>query len=314
MDQHPVPRRVVSLLASATEIVVALGCGERLVGRSHECDYPPWVRRLPQVTEPAIPVDLSSRGIHEAVRRQKERRALEALSIFRVHTERLLALRPDLLLTQDQCAVCAVSLDDVQEALAGLLDFRPQIVSLHPEDWRSVLEDFRRVGRALGVPERGEALARAMEECLESLRARTADLPRPTVAVLEWLDPVIPASNWIPTLVEAAGGVPLFRERKPWSEDQILSFLREADPDFVVCMPCGFSLERSLQEAHLLRRPPFTALRASREGRLWLVEANQLFTRPGPRLRESATLLAQILHPERFGSPPPDLAVAVADQ
>jgi iron complex transport system substrate-binding protein len=210
-------QRVVSLIASSTEIVCALGCEERLVGRSHECDYPPSVKQLPVCTEPKFGVEGSSREIDERV---KAVVLQDALSVYRAHAGGLKELQPDVIITQSQCEVCAVSLRDVEQAVCEWLDSRPQIVSLEPNALDDVFADIRRVPSALQVPERGEKLVTQMQKRMATIAERTRSAPsRRSVACIEWIDPLMAVGNWMPELVEIAGGVNLFGEvgkHAPW--------------------------------------------------------------------------------------------------
>jgi len=293
--------RIVSLIASATEIICALGFEEHLVGRSHECDYPESVRRLPACTEPKFPVEGWSYEIDERVKAIVQ----EGLSVYRVHGERLRALRPDVIVTQSQCAVCAVSVNEVEEAVREWLDYPVRVVSLEPNALADVWESIRQVAQALGVPERGEELIvilrRRMAEIAETARALS---PKPTVAYIEWIEPLMAGGNWMPELIEMAGGVNLFGEagrHAPWLKwEEVVA----KDPEVIVIAPCGFDIARTRREMPLLtRRREWPQLRAVREGRGIIADGNQFFNRPGPRLAESLEILAEALHPTifRFG-------------
>ena len=290
--------RVVSLIASSTEIVCALGGEEWLVGRSHECDYPPSVRRLPVCTEPLIDPTRPSAEID----RQVKDVLRSALSVYRVDGDLLRALQPDVVITQSQCEVCAVSLKDVEQALAGWLGFRPRLVSLEPNALADVWADIHRVAEALGVPERGVAVVGRLQGRIAAIAERTRDLPtRPSVACVEWIDSLMAAGNWVPELVELAGGINLFGEAGNHSPWMTWEELVARDPEVIAVLPCGFDIERSRQELPVLaERPEWTALRAVQNGRVYLTDGNQYFNRPGPRLVESLEILAELLHPEAF--------------
>ncbi|GGI06949.1 cobalamin-binding protein [Egicoccus halophilus] len=287
--------RVVSLLPSTTEIVHALGCGDRLVGRSHECDHPAGVERLPIVTEPKAPMTGTSAEVDRQVRTILE----QALSVYRVHTDVLVELDPTVVLTQSQCEVCAVSADEVQQAVDVHLDGHAEVVALEPNGLADVYADVRRVAVALGVPERGEQLVADMTARIDAVTRRTADLPRRRVLTLEWIEPLMAAGNWMPELLAAAGGQELFGvagRHSPWLE---FDAVRAADPEVIVILPCGFDLPRTREEAAVLRElPGWSQLRAVREGRVALTDGNRFFNRPGPRLAESTEILAEILHPD----------------
>lgn len=290
--------RIVSLLPSATEIVCAVGLRDALVGRSHECDFPPGVECLPALCEPKVHIHGASAEIDCDVRRL----VADGLSVYRVDAERLRALAPDVIVTQTQCEVCAVSEADVVAATCDWAGSGVCIISLAPARLDDVLADIERVGAALGVPERGTAVVAGLRERLGALGARTRGLPQPDlpprVACIEWLDPLMAAGNWVPELVELAGGRNLFGaagDHSPWLE---WDAVRAADPEAIVAMPCGFDLARTRGEMVSLERlPGWDALRAVRTGRVAVVDGHQYFNRPGPRLVESAEILAEILHP-----------------
>ncbi len=290
--------RVVPLIASATEIVAALGFADALVGRSHECDWPPEVARLPAVTEPAFATDGTSYEIDQRVKAIVS----EALSVYRVDAEALRSLEPDLIVTQTQCEVCAVSLGDVETALAEWTGGRrPTVVSLSPDSLADVFDDVHRVAAALGAPERGERLVASMRARMADVEDRAAGLERRSVACVEWIEPLMAAGNWMPELVRMAGGGNLFGEagvHSPWMEWRDLV---DADPDVLFVSPCGFDLERTRAEMPALRaRPGWSDLRAVRAGRVAIADGVSFFHRPGPRLVESLEILAEIVHPGAF--------------
>lgn len=290
--------RIVSLIASATEIVCALGFEDQLVGRSHECDYPPSVQRLPVCTEPKFGVHGRSREIDNCVKAVLR----EGLSVYRVHTDRLKELRPDVIVTQTQCEVCAVSLKDVEEAVCQWVDSRPAIVSLAPNALADVWADIQRVADALGTPERGRALVDQLQQRIQGIMERARSLPgRPTVACIEWIAPLMSAGNWMPELVSLAGGVHLFGTAGQHSPYLTWEQLVAEDPEVIFVMPCGWEIARARQEMEPLTcKPEWPRLRAVQAGRVYLADGNQYFNRPGPRLVESLEILAEVLHPEAF--------------
>lgn len=287
--------RVVSLLSSATEIVYGLGCEDLLVGRSHECDYPPSVLRLPQCSRPRIDITGSSRDIDERVKSS----ASQGLSLYDVDADRLRDLQPDVILTQTQCEVCAVSLKDVEAAVCGVLQSPARIVSLHPNLLADVWRDIRLIAGELGVPERREELIARLQSRLDRLRLQTRSLAHhPRVACLEWLDPLMAAGNWVPELVEIAGGINTLGkagEHSPWMDwDDLLA----ARPDVIVAIPCGWDIRKAAEElAPLTHHPAWPTLPAVQSGRVYITDGNQYFNRPGPRLVESAEILAEMFHP-----------------
>jgi iron complex transport system substrate-binding protein len=289
--------RVVSLIASATEIVCALGFEGSLVGRSHECDYPPSVKRLPACTAPKFDVEGSSYEIDQRVKAIVQ----EGLSVYRVDGELLRELEPDVIVTQSHCEVCAVSLREVERAVCAWLRRCPRLVSLAPDALADVWAGFEDVAGALGVPGRGEEVVGRLKARMAEVAGKARGLGRPTVACVEWVDPLMAAGNWMPELVEMAGGVNLFGEagkHAPWMSWEEL---RERDPEVIVLLPCGFDIARTKHELPALTgRPGWGGLRAVRAGRVVVADGNQFFNRPGPRLVESLEVLAEVLHPEAF--------------
>jgi iron complex transport system substrate-binding protein len=296
------PPRVVSLIASSTEIACALGFRDQLVGRSHECDFPPGVRELPACSEPKFSADGTSYQIDARVKALLQ----EGLSVYRVSAEKLRELSPDVILTQIQCEVCAVSRKDVEEATCEWLGARPRIVSLNPNRLEDLWEDIRRVAGALDAPARGEALVRELRGRMERLSARFRALgPRPGVACVEWVAPLMGAGNWMPQLVDLAGGRTLLGEVGTHSPYLSLDQLHAVDPEVILVTPCGFDLDRTRAEMPALdAQPGWRSLRAVRSGRVYLADGNQYFNRPGPRLVESLEILGEILFdgltPSRF--------------
>ena len=311
MTAASAPRpRIVSLLPSATEIVCALGLRENLVAVSHECDHPADVAGLPIVTRAKIDVKRTSREIDADIRALLR----EGLGVYDIDTERLEQLAPELIVTQDQCDVCAVSYEDVLAAVRKLTGTSAEIVSLRPNRLADVWDDIRRVGAAAGVSQRAHDLANDLGDRLVALGRRTRDLARVRIACLEWLDPLMAAGNWIPELVELTGGasdLATAGRHSPWLDfEKVAAF----DPEVVCAMPCGFDLERTERElAALLREPRWQELSAVRAGRCFAVDGNAYFNRPGPRLVESAEILAGLLHPHECSDlVPPRAAARVA--
>ncbi|TVP70381.1 MAG: cobalamin-binding protein [Leptolyngbya sp. LCM1.Bin17] len=293
------PLRVISLIPSATEIVHSLGLGEFLVGRSHECDYPPAVQALPVCTEPKFDPVGDSATIHQRVTDL----LTAALSVYRVKTDLLETLQPTHILTQAQCEVCAVSLGDVEAAVAQLTGSQPQVVSLEPTCLKDVWTDIQRVGGALlgaNDQDRVTATLTALQQRLNACVSQAAQQdPKPTVACIEWTDPLMAAGNWVPELVQLAGGKSLFGtvgHHSPWITWEDLT---AADPDVIVIMPCGYDLTVTRQESQaLIDHPAWAGLKAVGHQRVYITDGNQYFNRPGPRLVESLEILAEIFHPQ----------------
>ena len=310
--------RIVSLLPAATEIVAALGLESSLVGRSHECDEPVGVASLPALTAARIDASAPSREIHDQVT-QIGRTLGETAStrttagsaaactigtsaaLYSLDIDTLASLRPDLILTQAACDVCAISAADVEAAVrkAGV---NTQVLALSPATLADLFSDILAVGRATG------RLAQA-REVVDRLRARIASVAsrvstfsdRPLVAVIEWLDPPMAAGNWVPEMVRLAGGEDLFGTAGGHSHWISWDDVADADPDIVILVPCGFTLDRVVAEAGSAAvQPHLMRLRAYREGKIFAVDGHHLFNRPGPRLLDSLEVLAEILHPGRF--------------
>jgi iron complex transport system substrate-binding protein len=291
--------RIVSLIPSATEILAALGLTDAIVGRSHECDYPPQIQNLPICTQARLNTSATSGEIHDKVTNLLQ----SALSIYQIKTDVLEKLQPTHILTQDQCDVCAVSLKEVEEAVATLTPNSPKIISLQPNVLEDVWADIEQVGKAFEVD---------TVKILENLEARVKIVAHktkglsltehlPSVACIEWTDPLMVAANWIPELVTLAGGKPLFSVTGQPSPQLKWEALIESNPDAIVFMPCGFDLNRTQQEAQLLtQRPEWQKLHATQSGRVYITDGNSFFNRPGPRLADSVEILAEILHPEIF--------------
>ena len=292
-------RRIVTLLPSATEIVCALGFEAELIGRSHECDYPPAVVRLPVLTSPKFKVDATSAEVDQRVRQI----LADALSVYRVDAESLRHLNPEVIVTQAQCEVCAVSIRDVEQAAADWLDGPPpRIISLAPYTLGDVIGDIQRVGAELGEPERAMKLAATLSQRMTAVERRAAKADRrPTVACIEWLDPLMGAGNWMPELVRMAGGENLFASKGEHSPILEFDQLVESDPDVILLMPCGFNMERTEAEFETLaHQSQWARLKVVRERQIYVADGNQYFNRPGPRIVESLEILAEILHRQIF--------------
>lgn len=296
--------RIVSLLPSATEIVCALGLEDELVAITHECDYPESVIGKPVVTGSLIESNGSSSEIDRHIRHQVH----QGSSIYRLDTDALQALNPDLILTQELCAVCAVSYPIVEKA-AHRLEASTQLVSLEPESLEDVFGHIALVARLAGRPAAAPAVLTGLELRIRKVRLALQSVAPTRVVCLEWLDPLYSCGHWTPELVELAGGLELLgvagRAARPVAWDAV----READPEALVVMACGFSLPRSLAEvASLALRPGWHQLRAVQAGQVFVTDGNAFFSRPGPRLVTSVELLAGLLHPEVVPPPPSSAA------
>lgn len=287
--------RIVSLLPSATEIACALGATEELVGISHECDFPTEITHLPKLTSSLIDSHATSGDIH----REVALRARQGLSLYEVDFARLGELKPDVILTQDQCQVCAVSLEDVREAVSKATMAETNICSLRPNHLKEVAESFLAVGAAINRFPQAVRLVKSFWEGLRALTPPEGWRP-PRVVCLEWLDPFMVAGHWTPELIRLAGGEPLIVSEpgpfKTVTADEILT----ARPDVVMVMPCGFPLKRVQTEVEKLSSDFWRRLDEVTEGKIFLVDGNQFFNRSGPRLVESAEIVSGILRRDSF--------------
>jgi iron complex transport system substrate-binding protein len=294
--------RVVSLLPSATEIVCAVGARADLVGISHECDFPSGVERLPVLTRTRRALPRASAAIDRAVREL----LVDALTVYELELDALREVRPELIVTQDLCDVCAVALDDVRAALRELAREDVRVLSLKPTRLADVWEDVRRVGRELGRGPAAESVAAELERRCAALALRAgAAARRPRVLSIEWLAPVMIGGTWMPELIEIAGGEALVTKAGQHAPTLTLAELEQLDPEVVLIKPCGFDLARSTEELALLREQlPWSRWSAVARGAVYLADGNAFFNRPGPRLVESAEILAACAHPGLF----PELA------
>jgi len=288
--------RIISLIASATEIVCALGYEDCLVGRSHECDYPHTIKHIPTCSSSKVMTHASSIQIDKQVKEIVH----DGLSVYKVDSDLLDQISPSIIITQTQCEVCAVSLKDVEEAVCKLVSSAPAIISLEPMSLEDVWTDIQSVSNALEAPERGITLVRTLQQRLSSLRDHTSSIhPKPSVACIEWTDPLMIAANWVPTLVDYAGGLNLISQPGKHSGYTTMDDLVMAKPDVIAVMPCGFDIDQCIKEMKpLISHPSWRSLPAVKNKRVYITDGNQYFNRPGPRVVESAEILAECLHPD----------------
>lgn len=297
-------QRIASLLASGTEILYGLGLGDRVVAISHECDFPVEVTSKPRVTRTRVDDSASSGDIDQQVRSMMA----DGAALYELDIERLAKLRPDLIVTQAQCDVCALSYDDVVQAVGShqvLSD--TDVVALNPTTLEGIWADILRVAQAAGASAQGETFVgglRRRVRAVESATGALIDTQRPRVVCLEWVDPIIPAGNWMPELVALAGGSCGLAQPDEHSSvndwQQVVAF----DPQIIVVMPCGFDLSRSLIEARTLTAlPGWADIEAVASRNVFVVDGNAYFNRSGPRLVDSLEILAAMFHPQRFPLP-----------
>jgi iron complex transport system substrate-binding protein len=291
-------QRIISLLPAATEIVCALGLEKNLVGRSHECDFPESVKTLPVCSEANFPDGLSSLDIDKKVKGLLN----DALSVYTVNREKIKELSPDVVITQAQCEVCAVSLKEVEEALENYLDKEARIVSLQPNSLQDIFNNIREVAAALNVNAKGDQLIEDLEERVNIVRHKLKFIEsKPKVACIEWLEPLMVSGNWVPELVSIAGGQSILAEAGKHSPFVEWTDIRLQDPEIIIVIPCGFSIERTMSEIDLLLQlPGFGELGAVKNNRFYIADGNQYFNRPGPRIVDSIEILAEIINPKQF--------------
>ena len=286
-------QRVLSLLSSTTEIIHALGCGDRLVGRSHECDYPEEVSELPICTIPKFNVDGTSREVDDEVKSLVQ----SALSIYYINEKLLKELKPDIIFTQSQCEVCAVSVSDVENALKNITGLSSRVISVEPNSIEDIFNDILTIAEILNVRKKGKELVESIKAKIDNTEKIVYQKSSPSVAAIEWIDPLMAAGNWVPQLIKVAGGKNLFGEagkHSPWMK---YNDLVEQDPEIIIVMPCGYDIKKSLIEIKTLeRKKGWGSLKAVRNRNVYITDGNQFFNRPGPRIIESIEILLEIIH------------------
>jgi iron complex transport system substrate-binding protein len=297
--------RVVSLLPSATEILFAIGAGDRVVGVTHECDHPICARNLPSVTaselttESAAPGEID-RHIHAA------RHA--GSSIYRLDEAELARLQPDLIVTQELCDVCAVAYSEVRRAVRRLPGDVP-VLSLEPRSVEEICASIEEVGRAIGLPEEARLTAAVMRDRIAAIGARGRPEPRPRVVCIEWTDPLMVGGHWVPEMVRVAGGVDVLGEERAPSRYVSWDEVVESQPDVMVLMPCGYDLARTIELVpEVASRPGFDDLECARSGRVLAVDGSSYFSRPGPRIVNGLEILATAVRAQAGDPPPADAA------
>ena len=292
-------QRIVSLLPSTTEIVCALGMKSSLVGRSHECDYPASVKNLPACTEPKFEPDGTSYQIDQRVKALLQ----DGLSVYRVDAEVLAALEPDIIITQDHCEVCAASLEEVRKATQEILGDDVSIISVSPTDLNGVFDAIEDIAEALGAESKAEEVTGNMKTRFSQIREKVNNRPVQNICCLEWMEPLMAAGNWIPELVDIAGGRELGAVAGKHSPILEWNNLLELNPEVLAIVPCGYTIEQTLSELDTLtKHKDWSRLNAVRNSNIYVLDGNQFFNRPGPRLTDSAEIFAEILHPDIFNA------------
>ncbi|HEX8377281.1 MAG TPA: cobalamin-binding protein [Pedobacter sp.] len=291
-------KRIISLLPAATEIICALGLKDQLVGRSHECDLPENVSDLPICSCAKFVSGSSSAEIDSQVKSILS----EALSIYTIDKEALKSLNPTVIITQTQCEVCAVSLKDVEVALKDTLDLETEIISLNPRTLSDIFGEILVLAEKLDVKSRGEELVEELQERCDLIHHKLKFVEqRPSVVCIEWLSPLMVAGNWTPELIQIAGGVPLLAESGQHSGYIDFAQIEAANPDVIVIAPCGFAMDRTLQEINLLLGlEGWSELNAVKNNRVYIADGNQYFNRSSQKVVDTIELLAEIIHPKQF--------------
>ena len=291
-------KRIVSLLPSCTEIICKLGYRENLVGISHECDYPNSISGLPVLTKARLSTEGTSIEINQSVTDLLQR----GLSVYDVDASLLKSLSPDIIVTQAQCEACAVSLDQVQDIVSNWTLNQTEIISLEPNTLNEVWLGFDIIAKTMDAPESSSILKSEINERFKLLKDKLKGTEqKPTVLCIEWIEPIMVAANWVPELVGLAGGRNVMSVSGTDSNFCSWDEIKQTNPDIIIMMPCGFGIKRTFEDIHYLQnRKGWQELKAVKENKVFVVDGNQYFNRPGPRLVDSAEILAEVIHPEYF--------------
>ena len=291
-------KRIASLLPSCTEIICMLGYRENLVGISHECDYPNSISNLPVLTKARLSSDRNSIEINQSVTDLLQR----GLSVYDVDASLLKSLSPDIIVTQAQCEACAVSLDQVEDIVSNWTLNQTEIISLEPNTLNEVWLGFDIIAKSMNTPESSSILKSEIHERFKLLKDKLKGIEKkPTILCIEWIEPIMVAANWVPELVDLAGGNNVMSESGTDSNFCSWDEIKKINPDIIIMMPCGFGIKRTLEDLHFLqKREGWQELRAVNEKNVYVVDGHQYFNRPGPRLVDSAEILAEIINPDYF--------------
>ena len=292
-------KKIVTLIPSATEIVAFLCVKKFIVGRSHECDFPKDLNKIPKLTSPKINVDGTSGQIHDQINVILEK----SLSVYKVDIEKLKKLNPDFIVTQAHCQVCAVSFSEVEHIAKEHLGKNTKIISLQPNSLKEVFDDIRRVAKDLKIDnEDNEQLIKDLDTRLKNIKNRTEKHKKPKIACVEWINPLMAAGNWIPEMVHISGGEDIFGKKGKDSHWIEFNEIKMHNPDVIIFIPCGFDLQKTNKEVKdlLKSNTEWHDLKAFKDKKLFITDGNQYFNRPGPRLIESLEIFAEIIHPELF--------------
>ena len=291
-------KKIVTLIPSATEIVAFLVEKDSIVGRSHECDYPPDLNKIKKLTSPKINVDGTSGEIHKQINTILE----NSLSVYKVDIKELKKLEPDVVITQAHCEVCAVSLAEVEEIVAKHLNEKTKIISLQPNTLGEVFDDIKKVAEGLNLDKvTTEGLIKPLEQRVKNIQIKSLKKKK-TVACIEWIDPLMAAGNWIPEMVKISGGEDVFGKSGKDSHWITFDEIKNYDPEVIIFLPCGYNIEKTKEEVEnlLIKETKWSNLKAFKNKELFIVDGNQFFNRPGPRLVESLEIFAEIIQPNLF--------------
>ena len=292
-------KKIVTLIPSATEIVAFLGEKEFIIGRSHECDYPKDLNKIPKLTSPKIDVDGTSGQIHKQINVILEK----SLSAYKVDIKKLKKLNPDFIVTQAHCEVCAVSFSEVEFIAKEHLGKNTKIISLQPNTLNEVFDDIRRVARDLEIDnDDNNQLIKNLETRLKNIKNKTEKYKKPKIACIEWIDPLMAAGNWIPEMVQISGGEDVFGKKGKDSHWIEFNEIKKYNPEIIIFIPCGFNLKKTNDEVKNLLKSDtrWHDLKAFKNKKIFITDGNQYFNRPGPRLIESLEIFAEIIHPDFF--------------
>lgn len=292
-------KKIVTLIPSATEIVAFLGMKESIVGRSHECDYPKDLKKIIKLTSPKINVDGSSEEIHKQINKILE----NSLSVYKVDIKELKKLEPDVVITQAQCEVCAVSLSEVEQIVTNHLNEKTKIISLQPNTLNEIFDDIYRVSNGLNLKKaRTDSLIKPLKKKIENIEILSSKQNRYTVACIEWIDPLMAAGNWIPEMVKMSGGEDIFGKKGKDSHWIKFDEIEKKDPEIIIFLPCGYDIKKTSTEVKLLfdKDAKWKNLKAYKNKKIFIVDGNQFFNRPGPRIIDSLEIFAEVIHPDIF--------------
>ena len=292
-------KKIVTLIPSATEIVAFLGKKDLIVGRSHECDYPKDLSKIIKLTSPKINVEGKSGEIHKQINEILE----NSLSVYKVDIKELKKLEPDIVVTQAHCEVCAVSLSEVEKIVTKHLNEKTKIISLQPNTLSEVFDDIRKVAKGLNLDQKtSENLIKPLEQRVKNIQIKSLKQKKRTVACIEWIEPLMAAGNWIPEMVKISGGEDIFGKSGKDSHWIRFDEIKSYDPEIIIFLPCGYNIEKTKDEVEnlLIKENKWSNLKAFKDKEFFVVDGNQFFNRPGPRLVESLEIFAEIIHPNLF--------------